>query len=45
MLTIEWLDYKETATNPSRIKKKAINPDIAKILIHPDTTNPKVITK
>ena len=45
MVTIEWLDYKETATNPSRTKKKAINPDIAKILIHPDTTNPKVIAK
>jgi len=45
LVTIEWLDYRETPTNPSINKKKAINIDIATSLIHPDTTSPKVIAK
>jgi thiamine biosynthesis lipoprotein len=45
LVDIEWLDYKENPTKPSMSKNNNTNIDIAKSLIHPDTTNPKVIAK
>ncbi len=42
---VKWLDYKEKPTNPSMIINNNTKPDNATNLIHPDTTNPKVITK
>jgi thiamine biosynthesis lipoprotein len=45
LVDIEWLDYKEKPTSPSRSKNNSTKPDTATSLIHPDTTNPKVIAK
>lgn len=45
LIDIEWLDYNEKASSPSISKKNNTNTDMAKIFIHPDTTNPKVIAK
>ncbi len=45
LVDIEWLDYKENPTKPSMSKNNNTNADIAKSLIHPDTTSPKVIAK
>jgi thiamine biosynthesis lipoprotein len=45
LVSIEWINYKEIPTNPSMNKNDAMNADMAKSLIHPDTTNPKLIAK
>ena len=45
LVDIEWLDYRETQTSPSRSKNNSTKPATATSLIHPDTTNPKVIAK
>ena len=42
---IRWIDYSEKATIPSKSKKNKINPNSETILIHPDTTNPKLIAR
>ena len=42
---IEWIDHKENATSPIINKNDSTNSDSATSLIHPDTTNPKVIAK
>lgn len=45
LIDIEWLDYREKPTIPSITKKSKTNSNIDKSLIHPDTSNPKVIAK
>jgi len=45
LVDIEWLDYREKPTSPSITKNNNTNADIATSFIHPDTTNPKVISK
>ncbi len=45
LVTIEWLDYKEKPTNPSISRNNSTKPDSATNLIHPDTTNPKLMAK
>ena len=45
LVDIEWMDYNEIPTSPSRSKNNSTKPDSAASLIHPDTTNPKLIAK
>jgi len=45
LVDIEWLDHKEKPTNPIIRKNNSTNTDNATSLIHPDTTNPKMIAK
>jgi len=42
---IKWIDYSEKATMPNSTKKSKTKADSATSLIHPDTTNPKLIAK
>lgn len=44
LLNIEFLDYNDTATMKSISKNSKTKRDIKKSFIHPDTTNPKLIT-
>jgi len=44
-VSLTWLNYKEKATIPNISKKTATNNPIETSLIHPDTTNPKMIGK
>ena len=44
-VSLKWLDYKEKATIPNSSKKTTTNNPIETSLIHPDTTNPKMIGK
>ncbi len=45
LIDIEWLNYKEKPTIASMDKKSKTKINIDKSLIHPDTNNPKVISK
>lgn len=45
LIDIEWLNYNEKPTIPSINKNNNTNSNIDKSLIHPDTSNPKVIAK
>ena len=45
LVDIEWLGYNEKPTIPSITKKNKTKITIDKSLIHPDTNNPKVISK
>lgn len=45
LVDIEWIDYSEKATIPSSTKKSKTNPNSEASLIHPDTSNPKLIAK
>ncbi|MDQ7046418.1 MAG: FAD:protein FMN transferase [Sulfurovum sp.] len=45
LIDIEWLSYKEKVTSPSITRNSSTNSDIDKSLIHPDTKNPKTITR
>lgn len=45
LIDIEWLNYKEKPTIASMDKKSKTKSNIDKSLIHPDTNNPKVISK
>jgi len=44
-VTLKWLNYKEKATMPKSTKKSNTNTPIETSLIHPNTTNPKMIGK
>lgn len=45
LVDIEWLHYNEKPTIPSINNNNNTNSDIDTSLIHPDTSNPKVIAK
>jgi thiamine biosynthesis lipoprotein len=45
LVDISWLDYSEKATMPSIRKKSKTNPNNETSLIHPDTSNPKLIAR
>lgn len=44
LIEVEWLDYNETATMKSMSKDSKTKIDIERSFIHPDTSNPKLIT-
>ena len=45
LIDIEWLDYSEKAIKPNNSAKTDTNTNMAKSLIHPDTSNPIEMTK
>ncbi len=45
LVNIAWIDYSEKATNPSISKKSKAKSNSERSLIHPDTSNPKLIAR
>ena len=45
LVDIRWIDYSEKASMPSSTKKSKTNPNSEISLIHPDTSNPKLIAR
>jgi thiamine biosynthesis lipoprotein len=45
LVTLEWLDYSEKASMPSISTKSITNNAMETSLIHPDTSNPKLINR
>jgi len=44
-VSLDWIDYKEKATIPSKSKKSKIKSANESNLTHPDTTSPKMMSK